>query len=324
MLDIRSSLAGRLASSLHGCIHGVPNIKHLDPALYRKKCKYALTLRPHREKPTFSVNFSNIPCMRKYHGTMIHKTRDELGDIEVVDDASYRSLHFGSEPKQSSMLLRDPIYLALAYTRAMSTALLFSGSARRFLLIGLGGGSLAKFLLHHFEDCHVDAVEYRQAVEEVAHSHFFLPRDERLHVTIDDGGHFMRTADMGEYADYDAIFVDAFLSAGIARSVCGISFYDACRDRLAAGGVLSINLWNGDFIRARDMLVDIRDSFDGNVLSLPVEGKDNIIALATNGNNMKKQLRKLEERSTQLELATGVEYNIFLRTLRKNNSWFSF
>lgn len=262
--------------------------------------------------------------MRKYHGTMVHKTRDELGEIEVVDDATYRSLHFGSEPKQSSMLLRDPVYLALAYTRAMSSALLFTESTRRFLLIGLGGGSLAKFLLHHFGNCQIDAVEFRQAVSEVAHSHFFLPQDDRIHIHIDDGGHFIRTADMARYGEYDAIFVDAFLGHGIARSVCGMSFYDACRDRLAAGGVLSINLWSGDFISARDMLEDLGDSFDGNTLQLPVEGKDNIIALATRGVKLKKQLRRIEERCKTLERLTGVEYNLFYRQLRKNNSWLSF
>ncbi len=262
--------------------------------------------------------------MHKYHGTMIDKTRDELGEIEVVDDATSRSLHFGSDPKQSSMLLRDPIYLELAYTRAMACALLFSDQTRRFLLIGLGGGSLAKFLLHHFPDCRVDAVEYRQAVSEMAHRHFFLPYDERLNIIIDDGGYFMRTADMAEYSQYDVIFVDAFLGNGIARTVCGMSFYDACRDRLAEDGVLSMNLWNGDFVRARDMLEDMRVSFDGNVLQLPVEGKDNIIALATKGQLLKKRLRQLDAHGKAMEQLTSVEYGVFLRHLRKHNSWFHF
>jgi spermidine synthase len=261
--------------------------------------------------------------MRKYHGTLVHKLRDELGEIEVVDDAAYRSLHFGTESKQSSMLLRDPIHLALAYTRAMTAALLFSESHRRFLLIGLGGGSLAKFLLHHFSDCHIDAVEYRQTVTAVAHSHFQLPQDERLSIHIDDGGHFMRNADMGRFGNYDGIFVDAFLGKGIARSVCGMSFYDACRDRLAKGGVLSINLWSGDFISARDMLEDIGHSFDGNILQLPVDGKDNIIALAGRGMKLKTQLRKLGERHKALEQQTGVEYTLLYRQLRKANSWLS-
>lgn len=262
--------------------------------------------------------------MRKYCGNLVHESRDELGEIEIVDDAVYRSLHFGSESKQSSMLLRDPIYLALAYTRAMSAALLFTRSNKRFLLIGLGGGSLAKFLLHHFSDCRIDAVEYRPAVCEVAHSHFGLPEDERLSIHFDDGGHFMRTADLNSFGEYDAIFVDAFLGDGIARSVCGMSFYDACRDRLVPGGVLSINLWNGDFIRARDMLEDLGECFDNNVLQLPVEGKDNIIALAGKEVKLKKGLRKPEERGKTLERLTGVEYTLILRQLRKANSWLPF
>ncbi len=263
--------------------------------------------------------------MHKYHGTMVDKTQDDLGVIEVVDDATSRSLHFGSDPKQSSMLLRDPNYLELAYTRAMASALLFSANTRRFLLIGLGGGSLAKFLLHHFPHCRVDAVEYRQAVSEVAQRHFFLSQDERLRVIIDDGGHFMRTADMADYSEYDAIYVDAFLGDGIARTVCGISFYESCRDRLAEGGVLSMNLWNGDFIRARDMLDDIRASFDGNVLQLPVEGKENIIAIATKGKpKLKKRLRQLEIQARELERLTGVEYLLFLRQLRKHNKLLPF
>lgn len=262
--------------------------------------------------------------MNKYHGTIIDKTRDELGEIEVVEDTVSRSLHFGSDPKQSSMLLRDPVYLELAYTRAMACALLFSGAAKRFLLIGLGGGSLAKFLLHHFPDCRVDAVEYREAVSEMAHRHFALPRDERLRIVIDDGGHFMRTAAMDEYGEYDVIFVDAFLGNGIARTVCGMSFYDACRDRLSDGGVLSMNLWNGDFVRARDLLEDIRVTFEGNVLQLPVEGKDNLIALATKGMPLKKRLRHLQAEAKKLEELTHVEYGVFLRHLRKHNSWFPF
>lgn len=259
--------------------------------------------------------------MRKYHGIMVYKTQDDLGEIEVVDDATHRSLHFGSDPKQSSMLLRDPVYLALTYTRAMSTALLFTETPQRFLLIGLGGGSLAKFLLHHFPGCHIDVVEYREAVKAVAHSHFHLPLDRRLRVFIDDGGHFIRSAEMDEFGNYDAILVDAFLGNGIARSVCGMSFYDNCRDRLSPTGVLGINLWSGDFISARDMIEDISDSFEGNILKLPVEGKDNIIALATKGVKLKKQLRGVVARSKALESLTGVEYNHFYRQLRKHNSW---
>lgn len=262
--------------------------------------------------------------MQKYDGTLVHKVNDEMGEIEVVDDAVYRSMHFGSDPKQSSMLRRDPLFLALSYTRAMSCAVLFNDSPLRVLMIGLGGGSLAKFLLHYFPDCQIDVVETRGSVISIAQSHFYLPEDNRLHFHIDDGGHFVRTHESGPGRGYDLLFVDAFLGNGIARSVCGISFFDACRSLLSEEGVFSMNLWNGDFITAREMLEDIRETFSGNVLQLPVEGKDNTVALASNGIGMKKQLRKLKERAVRLESLTGVEYNAFLKQIRKHNSWFPF
>lgn len=259
--------------------------------------------------------------MYRDHGRLVHKTRDEYGDIEVVEDAVYRSLHFGSEPRQSSMLLRDPQQLALTYTRAMSSALLFHEAPQQALLIGLGGGSLAKFLLHHFPACRIDAVENREAVYEVARSHFALPADQRLTLHFDDAGHFVRNRPDGETQRYDLILVDAFVDNGIARTVCGISFFEACRNLLADNGILSMNLWNGDFITAREMLEDIRDSFDGNVLQLPVEGKDNTIALAGNGARMKRQLRQLKQRALELGQQTGIEYSAFVKQLKKHNSW---
>ena len=260
--------------------------------------------------------------MNIYHGKLIHRLKDEHGPIEVVDDGLYRSLHFGSEPKQSSMLLNDPVSLALSYTRAMTTALLFPATTRRFLLLGLGGGSLARFLLHHFPDCQIDVVEFRPLVRDLAHSHFHLPDDDpRLSIHIDDAGRFLREADEEHFADYDLILIDAFIGSGIAQSVVGLSVYDACHARLQPEGILGMNLWSGDTIRAEDIIGGLGESFGGNVMQLPVLGKENIIVLASGGYRLKKRLRKVVERARELERHTGVEYGIFVRQLRKHNHW---
>ena len=100
--------------------------------------------------------------MRKYHGTVIHRSQDSRGVIEVVDDGCTRSLHFGNAVRQSAMDLNRPEYLVLTYTRAMMSCLLFKPTPCKVLLIGLGGGSLAKFLLHHIPNCTIDAVELRE------------------------------------------------------------------------------------------------------------------------------------------------------------------
>lgn len=259
--------------------------------------------------------------MRKYQGEVIHQSHDPLGVIEVVEDNLSRSLHFGTDARQSSMLLRDPYQLSLSYTRAMCAALLFCEEPRRVLLLGLGGGSLAKFLLHYYPQCHIDAVEFRPEVHQIAHRYFALPEGPRLHVIYDDAGRFVRQHPIDQ-AGYDLILIDAFLDKGIAHSVCGSSFFAACHDLLTAEGVLSMNLWSDDRVQANDFIEDMGLSFEQQALRLPVEGKANVIGIATRQAAARKQLRGLDDRARRLELHTTIEFTALLHSLRKLNKRF--
>jgi len=252
---------------------------------------------------------------------VVHQARDEWGLLEVVEDGPSRSLHFGSAPKQSTLLLADPHALALTYTRAMAAALLFQLKPQRALVVGLGGGSLVRYLLRYFPDCRIDAVELRPQVEAIARSHFQLPESPRLGIHIDDAGHFLRNADTTRFGDYDLLLVDAYDHAGISGSVCGLSFLEACRTRLSDEGVLSINLWADDHVSVEEILEDLRATFAGQVLRLPVEQRANIIALATQSPAPRRRLRRLSEAARRLEAHTGTEFPRILKQLRRYNRW---
>ncbi|MGE0080263.1 MAG: spermine synthase [Thiohalomonadaceae bacterium] len=253
--------------------------------------------------------------MKRYGGRVVFQTCDEMGTLQVVQDAFERALHFDSEPKQSAMDLGDPIRLVLSYTRAMLAPLLFVPSPRRILLIGLGGGSIAKFLLHHYPDAHVDVVELREKVVAVARDWFGLPEDKRLRVFVEDGGDFVR----GATEAWDLVLVDAFDRRGIAYSVCGPGFFGALRERLRHGGLLAINLWSRDTVGLEDMIGDIGAAFDAPVSRLPVQGKDNVIAIAGAGPLPRRSARPLSDRARELESRLGLEFPSLLRTLRKHN-----
>ncbi len=261
--------------------------------------------------------------MYKYGGIVIHQERDELGMLEVVEDGCQRSLHFGSEPKQSSMELHDPLRLVLTYTRAMMSALLFTAAPQRVLLIGLGGGSLAKFLLHHFPACRIDVVEYRKSVHKLARDYFHLPDDPRLTLHFADAADFIRQADT-LHSGYDLILLDAFTADGIARGTCGLSFFESCRTRLTANGVLVANLWSGDNVHLEDVVSDLVDAFDGRLLRLPVDGKANVIAVVTQQGKPRRELRRLDQRAAELQQRLGLEFTVFLNRLRKSNRYFGF
>ena len=63
----------------------------------------------------------------------------------ILDTSSERCLYFTQANLQSVMSLDEPDALIAAYTRKMMAFLLFNPAPKRITMIGLGGGSLAKF-----------------------------------------------------------------------------------------------------------------------------------------------------------------------------------
>jgi spermidine synthase len=255
--------------------------------------------------------------MRKYHGTVIHHSQDSHGTIEVVDDGYTRSMHFGNAIRQSAMDVSRPEYLVLTYTRAMMSSLLFGPSPRRVLLIGLGGGSLAKFIWHHFPQCNIDVVEHRELVVKLAHGYFFLPEEQRLRIHIADGTEFVQRQAHSSPGSYDLILIDAYNDAGMDDNMAEQLFLQACHLLLSADGLLAINLWGRDQPRYSRVLRTLQRCFATKPLLLPAEGTTNIIAMASRRANYKNTLKATEARAKLLEDLTGVELVRFSRTLRK-------
>jgi spermidine synthase len=56
-------------------------------------------------------------------------------------------MHFTSLATQSAMSLSEPDALIAQYTRKMMSFLLFNPDPKHIVMIGLGGGSLAKYCL---------------------------------------------------------------------------------------------------------------------------------------------------------------------------------
>lgn len=216
-----------------------------------------------------------------FGGAVVHQQSTDDGVIEVVDHGDIRSLHFGTFPRQSSMSRSRPHSLELTYTQAMMASLLLMPKPERVLVVGLGGGSLVKFVLHHFPDCHIDVVEYRQDVIEVAQRFFDVPANlPNLAFYHADARDWLLQHFLDDREAYDLLLVDAYDHAGMSSSLDAQHFFDLCAGAVNARGVMSINLWGSDRVGFPRTMSYINTSFDNNSLLLPVPEKGNVIALA--------------------------------------------
>jgi spermidine synthase len=259
--------------------------------------------------------------MYKYDGLVIYQNHDDEGILEVVEKRGVRSLHFGSSAKQSSLSLDDPETLQLPYVRAMASWMLFKEQLESVLMIGLGGGTLARFLIYHFPEVRIRAVEYRSSVLKIARSHFGLPMDARLKVIIDDGDHYVRQQAITSEDQHDLILIDAFDVEGMSGSVASIAFFDACKSLLKPEGLLVMNLWGSESHLSDSCLAWLKGVFADKVISLPVRHRGNIIAIAFNQISQRYDLKLLQQRAKYLEQHFQIEFPVFLKDINKHNTF---
>ncbi len=196
----------------------------------------------------------------------------------VSDQYPLRSLRFTGKSRQSCINLQQPHTLQLAYTRWMMSALLFSGRPKRMLLLGLGGGALVHFLLHHHPHLQIDVVEKSEKVIELARKYFGIPVQKHLHIHHQDAESFCSRSKAAPNR-YDLILIDIFDADAMAQPMYRHNFFSNLCILLTEKGVLAANLWGAnreDFIRARAAM---QLGCNRQTLQLKIPKKGNCICL---------------------------------------------
>ncbi len=248
------------------------------------------------------------------NGKLIHRSHDGQTPIEIYDDGPTRAMHFGTVARQSAMLLHTPHSLILPYTRAMMCFLLFADEPKTILIAGLGGGSMPKFLLHHFPVCQVDVIECSNQVVKLAHVFFCLPECERLHIHVNDAANFMRVHRPNQR--YDVILLDAFTAQGTPECVGQKDFIRSCATALKPDGIIACNLWSGRDTGYHKTIRLLKSHFDGNVLIFPVHRRGNVIALAAY-REMDAHGSAVKRTAERLERELDLQFPSFLRSLHR-------
>jgi spermidine synthase len=156
----------------------------------------------------------------------------------IHETRSSRSLHFSLVETQSCMNLAQPDFLDFEYTRIMMGFLLFHARPLKIGMIGLGGGSLAKFCIRHLPLAHVTVVEINPHVIALR-DEFAIPTDgPRFEVVRADGARYVKTAPDA----FDVLLVDGYDYDGMPAQLASAEFYGDCVACLGPSGILVANV----------------------------------------------------------------------------------
>jgi spermidine synthase len=238
-----------------------------------------------------------------------------MPSVEVSEAHGVRSLHLGGDAIQSSIRLNNPDKLELHYTRAMMAALLFVPAPKDVLMVGLGGGSIARFFHRHFPATHMTAVEINPKVVSVARQYFGLPEDdERLKVVVADGAEYVPA----HPASADMFLHDAFEDGETIAALCTQKFFDACAAALRTNGVFVMNFM-ADEPKFDQYSERIAKAFDDRMAILPSADRVNRVVFAMKTPLTRLPLEALKRDAVRLEKKLGLPLIASLKDLVKFN-----
>lgn len=193
----------------------------------------------------------------------------------VSEEAGVLTLHFQSDYVQSQMRLDDPDCLTLSYSRSMMAFELFKPVPRTIAMIGLGGGSMAKWCYRHHPNSQLTVVEINPHVIALR-DRFQIPQDDdRFRIVCEDGTKFLARTSW----KVDVLLVDGFGIDRVPPELSSQRFYDDCYQALTGSGLMVVNLCGED---NRELLTRIRESFSGKVL-LSTDNDGNTVVFACKG-----------------------------------------
>jgi spermidine synthase len=180
--------------------------------------------------------------------------------VRIRDDQLFRYLVL-DRTFHAVMWKSDPIPLFLPYSQLMVAALALAPEPRRGLILGHGGGSLAKWLARYWPSLEVDVVEFDPVVVRMAEDYFDYHPPANHHVFVKDARAFLNATNQM----YDVIWIDAFARHMIPFHLTTIEFFSTVRAHLSRDGIVAVNLASsgegGDTSRAEAVVQTMKGAF---------------------------------------------------------------
>jgi spermidine synthase len=258
---------------------------------------------------------STISFTSKFNGTVI-----------VIDDGVYRTLKFASESNsatQSKVYLKDKNKLLFNYTICSTLGfVLFREPTKEInnvLMIGLGGGSLPRFIKKYFPQANIDNVEIDPLIADIAKKYFFVEEKNGFNVYVEDGRKYIERINKR----YDVIILDAFGSDNeIPLQLTSQEFLIHVKSRLSLQGIVITNFINHDQRKYESIAATYRSVFKHVMrFNLDEFNKTNIIIISFDDESKNFELKEFIRRADEFSKFFNNEYDLRkYAVLRDNDS----
>lgn len=197
---------------------------------------------------TFMVLLFGSPNLQAAQEKVLEKKRSLYQNIYVVEQYDLRCMRFRKRNKsdlsQSCLDLKNPKHLVFNYYKQVMAATFYLEQPKDILIIGLGGGILAKTFHEIYPDANITSVEIDPVVADMAKNHFgYNDKKTQLSTVVKDGRIFVKRA-AKKNKQYDFILLDAYNSDYIPEHLMTQEFLQEAKSLLKKDGLLMANTFS--------------------------------------------------------------------------------
>ncbi|MCU7904676.1 MAG: methyltransferase [Candidatus Thiodiazotropha sp. (ex Epidulcina cf. delphinae)] len=227
-------------------------------------------------------------------------------DRQVLEHEGLRWVSLNDGSIASMMLLNEPAYPLLEYIKGLLCCLLFSPRPGSLLNLGLGCGSIERFVLSQLPDIALVTVEIDPLMIELSRDFFYLPASHP--VSLDSAERFLKK----NQQKFDIVLCDIHLKRGTATPLRTLSFYQDAAQALTKEGVLALNLLPSTEAEMVDILLKIRRVFPWVIL-YDVAAVENILLYCSTSPLPNNPI--LTSRAKNLHQRTGIDLSHICKQL---------
>ncbi|MBC7500693.1 MAG: transferase spermidine synthase [Herminiimonas sp.] len=289
VLDVvaRDSYFGEVVLS-ESCLQWLEELAEEYPLLPARDLVELALLREHRDQASVEWHSDDLSSFAQI-------LRRADGKPFAFAGSHFRSLHMDAQSIQSAMWLDRPDRLALPYTAMMMGFLLFQPAPCEIMMVGLGGGSLAKYCHRRLPAANITVLEIDADVVALRTDFLVPPDDHRFRICCIDAIEFIRSSPFA----VDVVLLDGFDADGMVEGLNSETFFRDCAAMINPGGVLVANLW-GSAADNGLALKQLQTIFSGIWWHTAIDSR-NLIVFCVRGDVHLHSTRLLKSRASELD-----------------------
>lgn len=176
---------------------------------------------------------------------LLYETESQFNYIQVIDAGTERQLRLNEGEGIHSVYrpagqLADGIWDYFLLAPAFNPAPYGPERVQRLALVGLAAGTIANLFTQAYGPIAIDGAELDPAIIAAGRRYFDM-NEPNLHAVAMDGRRFL-SASAPAGKPYDMIAVDVYRPPYIPFHMITVEFFELARSRLAADGVVAVNV----------------------------------------------------------------------------------